>query len=582
MEVIKEGYLEKNISTDAFKKQYKKFYFVLKKDRENSSTKTLEYFKDNNNWTKKEPKGVCNLYSQYNVHIKLKQKRKFIFEIISVDKSHELMTTDETTGEEWVELLTEGLAIETFNVILMRYPKAAENYVKDMKGTVQLKIDDSSVTLLSNNGPAVYWRFSIIRKYKMNNGLVILEVGKKSITGEGEFYFDTTDPKRLYDILDRAVRERVKKRGIVPNTNAKGNCPLVEKRMNSHLVDNRFNTNKAGNAEPNDSAYDHLSHVANHLAKPSTPPPNSGNTYDSLFSTTRMVTQRRSEPQIAPFLNNTKLLNGKTKITSSAGTPPATPTISEDMYVQMDSSPTSESKKPIPPPLRTKPATALRSMGRSLDLETHPNDKRPVGKLINPPLRPKEEFAGGLNPKKKSTSTSDICDDSNNTYDVPKELSKSSNSDNKENQNSPTDEYNHLFEHPLKEVPKELSEYNHLTHNSPPKPLTRPNKLALNLKQELKTATNKIQLSPVSPVKEKKKPLRPARPAPLAPPLQKQQPVYDIPKSKISTLDYRDAGYNQVGDVILGEYQANITDTDGYIEIPSSLKSHSIYDIPRE
>lgn len=165
---------------------------------------------------------------------------------------------------------------------------------------------------------------------------------------------------------------------------------------------------------------------------------------------------------------------------------------------------------------------------------------------------------------------------------MPKELSKSSNSDNKENQNSPTDDYNHLFEHPPKEVPKELSEYNHLTHNSPPKPLTRPNKLALNLKQELKTATNKIQLSPVSPVKEKKKPLRPARPAPLAPPLQKQQPVYDIPKSKISTLDYRDAGYNQVGDVILGEYQTNITDTDGYIEIPSSLKSHSIYDIPRE
>ena len=321
MEIMKAGYLSKNISTNTNKKQYKKFYFVLKRDRENSSKKTLEYFKDENSCVKKEPKGVFNLYSQYNVGIKPRQKKKFIFEVVGVSKSHELMTTDETTGNEWVKLLTEGIVMQTFSVIKMSYPPTAQKYVKDMKGTVLLKIDESSVTLLSNNGPAIYWEFSVIRKYKMNNGLLILEVGKKSITGEGEFYFDTPDPKRLYDVLNRAVSESAKKREIIPKTNTRGDYPLMEKRLNFHWIDNKCDTNKTnktGKVEPNDSTYNHFSHVPDHLEEPSTHTPSSKSTYDPLFSSTRMVTQQSSDTEIAHILNNTKLLTNKTKITSSA------------------------------------------------------------------------------------------------------------------------------------------------------------------------------------------------------------------------------------------------------------------------
>ena len=135
MEVMKTGYLKKNMSTNKYKKQYKKFYFILKRDIENSSKKTLEYFKNENSSVKKKPKGVCNLYSQYNIHIKLKKERKFIFEIVGVDKSHELMTTDETTGKEWVDLLTEGLVIQIFSIIKMHYPpissKLCERYERN-------------------------------------------------------------------------------------------------------------------------------------------------------------------------------------------------------------------------------------------------------------------------------------------------------------------------------------------------------------------------------------------------------------------------------------------------------------------
>ena len=944
MEIMKAGYLSKNISTNTNKKQYKKFYFVLKRDRENSSKKTLEYFKDENSCVKKEPKGVFNLYSQYNVGIKLRQKKKFIFEVVGVSKSHELMTTDETTGNEWVKLLTEGIVMQTFSVIKMSYPPTAQKYVKDMKGTVLLKIDESSVTLLSNNGPAIYWEFSVIRKYKMNNGLLILEVGKKSITGEGEFYFDTPDPKRLYDVLNRAVSESAKKREIIPKTNTRGDYPLMEKRLNFHWIDNKCDTNKTnktgkvepndstynhfshvpdhleepsthtpsskstydplfsstrmvtqqssdieiahilnntklltnktkitssainnhdtnktnkignvepsdatydhlsyvldhlatpstpppskkstydllfsstrmvtkqssdpqiahilnntkllndktkitlsainnhdanktnktGNVEPNDSpydhlshsakdlaepstppfgskntydllfsstsmatqqksepqiapilnstkqlcgkskiassevsnhntnkttktekvepndsTYDHLSHVLNHLTKPDTPPPSSENTYDLLFSSTRMVTQESCNPQIANILNNTKLLSHKTKITSSAInnhdankanktgkvepndsiydnfshvsdhfvepiTPPssskntydllfsptnmvrqqkvdpqiahilnstkvlsgkskitlsannnhdinktnktenvepnvstynhlshvldhlakfnthlpsskntydslfsstrmvkqskfdlqitpflsntkllscetvaslgimvpATPVIFENMYVQIDLCQTSEIKNPIPPSSRIRPA--LLSMGLSLASEMYLSDKIPFGKFINPTLLPKEDSAGVLNTKNTSTSNSDICDDSNNIYEVLKDPCKLSNNNNKENENSSPNEYHRLFEYPPKQVPNKLPEYNRLKLISRPKHLARTNKIGL-------------QISPVPLLKNKKKPLRPVCPPPLPPPLQKQQPIYEIPTSK--------------------------------------------------
>ena len=721
MEVMKAGYLKKNISTNTYKKQYKKFYFVLKRDIENSSKKRLEYFKDENSCVKKEPKGVCNLYSQYNIHIKLKQDRTFIFEIVDVDKSHELMTTNETTGKEWVELLTEGIVIQIFSVIKMHYPSSAQKYVKDMKGTVLLKIDESCVTLMSNSGPAIFWEFSVIRKCKMNNGLVILEVGKKSITGEGEFYFDTSDPKRLYDVLDRAVRERQKKRGIVPNSNtnetnktrnvepdgstyeclshvpdhiAKPSTPqpssentndslfsstriAIQKRSDPQIapilnntklligktkilssVGNSYDTNKTNktaNLEPNDPTYDHLSHAPNQPANLSTPSPSSKNTYDSLLSSKRMITQQKPDTQIAPILNNTEFLSGKTTITSSVGnsydnnnkanqtgnaelnnstydhlshvsnylkkssthppsskniydslffatrmvtqeksdlksaynlnntklvndkakirlsavdshdtkktnkggnlkpnlpehlakpstqtpsnkntygllfsstrmitqqrsdsqippflnntkllsctssavTPLATPTISKSIYVEMDLCQINDINKPIPLWSRSRPATALRSMGLSLDSEMDLNDKLLVGKFINPTPRPREESTG----------------DSNNMYEVLKEHSKLSNDNNQENRNSSPNECSHLFENPPKEVSNKLSECNHLKCSSPPKLLPRTNKLGL-------------QISPVSPLKNKKKPLRPVRPPSL------QQPVYEIPRTK--------------------------------------------------
>ena len=47
-------------------------------------------------------------------------------------------------------------------------------------------------------------------------------------------------------------------------------------------------------------------------------------------------------------------------------------------------------------------------------------------------------------------------------------------------------------------------------------------------------------------------------------------------------LDHCDTGYKQAGDIILEEYQANITFTGGYMEMSLSPKSHSIYDISIE
>ena len=243
-----------------------------------------------------------------------------------------------------------------------------------------------------------------------------------------------------------------------------------------------------------------------------------------------MVTQRKSDPQIVPFLNNAKLLSCKT-VASSAVMPPVTPTVLENMQEQMHLCQTSEIKTPIPLSLRSRPATALRSMELLLNSEMYHNEKLPVGKLINPTLRPKEESTGVLNNKNTSTSNNDICDNSNNMYEVVKEPCQLSNDNNKENHNNLPNEHNHLPEHPPKEAPKKLPEYKHLKRNFPPKPLARTNKFGL-------------QESLLPPFKSNKKPLRPSRLPPLTLPLQKQQQIFEIPRTIMNALDSRDPSYN--------------------------------------
>ena len=292
-----------------------------------------------------------------------------------------------------------------------------------------------------------------------------------------------------------------------------GKSKITLSTNNSHDINK---TNKTENVEPNVSTYNHLSHVLDHLAKSNTHLPSSKDTYDSLFSSTRMVKQPKFDPQITPFLSNTKLLSCET-VASLGIMVPATPVIFENMYVQIDLCQTSEIKNPIPPSSRIRPA--LLSMGLSLVSEMYLSDKIPFGKFINPTLLPKEDSAGVLNTKNTSTSNSDICDDSNNIYEVLKDPCKLSNNNNKENENSSPNEYHRLFEYPPKQVPNKLPEYNRLKLISRPKHLARTNKIGL-------------QISPVPLLKNKKKPLRPVCPPPLPPPLQKQQPIYEIPTSK--------------------------------------------------
>ena len=292
-----------------------------------------------------------------------------------------------------------------------------------------------------------------------------------------------------------------------------GKSKITLSTNNNHDINK---TNKTENVEPNVSTYNHLSHVLDHLAKSNTHLPSSKDTYDSLFSSTRMVKQPKFDPQITPFLSNTKLLSCET-VASLGIMVPATPVIFENMYVQIDLCQTSEIKNPIPPSSRIRPA--LLSMGLSLVSEMYLSDKIPFGKFINPTLLPKEDSAGVLNTKNTSTSNSDICDDSNNIYEVLKDPCKLSNNNNKENENSSPNEYHRLFEYPPKQVPNKLPEYNRLKLISRPKHLARTNKIGL-------------QISPVPLLKNKKKPLRPVCPPPLPPPLQKQQPIYEIPTSK--------------------------------------------------
>ena len=72
-----------------------------------SGTQTLEYFKDKE-WRKQEPKGVLTLFSGYTAYKVIDSKKKFTFEVKTMDNFFVLSATNEEGREKWIEVLQKG------------------------------------------------------------------------------------------------------------------------------------------------------------------------------------------------------------------------------------------------------------------------------------------------------------------------------------------------------------------------------------------------------------------------------------------------------------------------------------------
>eukprot|EP00794_Sanderia_malayensis_P006450 gene6450-7182_t len=210
MDVLHEGYLEKCLNPDENKREWKKRYFVLKKAI-GSGTQTFEYYKEKE-WRKQEPKGVLTLFAGYTTVKVNDPKKKHTFEVKTIDGFFTLSAGTEESRDTWLETLRQHSAGKIFNITLEVTAKSKELDIANEQCALQ--ITSSSVLLLLGSGPAISWPFNCIRRYKCHPGIFLLEVGRKAPTGEGEFRFITQEGQDIFEILGKAVSNRMSaKRG---------------------------------------------------------------------------------------------------------------------------------------------------------------------------------------------------------------------------------------------------------------------------------------------------------------------------------------------------------------------------------
>jgi len=628
MEIIFEGHLERN-NLSGSGKEWKRGYCLFRK-HPTTGSKVLEFYKDSN-WTKAEPKAVCNLLSEYDVsYVAGSTKKRFVFELRTVDQAYELGAPGEALRQQWIEALNNAKGalnnssinnvIQTFNVVLIN-EDLVQRHLDGFTGTCQLMITDAEVVVVAAGQTKIRWKFSTIRRYKSQTGTFVIEVGRKAQTGDGEFRFDTSNPNDLFTVLEEAVKNRIRAKGIEISTLTPNNqdtlSPKVKLALSYSPPTVSRNGGRMGSPPANhrqftaDTEYSHLNQI-----KASTEA-NKSSDYDSLFnSSDRLRHQRKSEPVFPspPFLNNTRKLTANTHISAE---PPE-----EEMYEKMNAAAAAKAREQAKLNDR-KPTTVARPL-------PVPRPKPALPPVNAPPKLPLT--------KSRSTPLED------STYDNPN--SKNKNTSGKQNL-SIDKEYDSLFNKANTQTSSVGEEaYSHLNHTTLQQPTAKLNPL-INKKASSfdndgsvndqtydipkPKISNMIKKSP--PPQPSRKPVaRPQRSAPLPPPgramgnetknkLGNHPPLPSSPgrpsknlnnsagatDSLIMQLKQRNLGlggnkpdindgerlydntssvtapegYNVVGDVLLGEYRPLHSDADGYVTVPESRTEDDIYQVPK-
>lgn len=560
MEVILEGFLERNNVLS--NKEWKRGYCVFRKNPI-SGNKVLEFYKDSN-WQKSEPRAVCNLLSNYEIsHSGNSTKKRFVFSLRTVDQEYELGAPSESMRDVWMHELVKAKGlfndrsiqniIQTFNVVLLNEDFIIKHLNGSM-GTCQLVITDAEVILATGNTVKIRWKFSTIRRYKSQTGTFVLEVGRKAPTGEGEFRFDTANPVQLFDVLEKAVKDRIRAKGIEIGT-LSSPSETPPKLPSTLQLQPHLSSPTRGTAPSHvGSEYSHLNHQ---IQKPSCPQPAD---YDMLF-TNRLNNQRKSEPNIKPpFLNNTRKLTSDTKISTGDQYP-------EEAYERMNAAKDLPKPRqgPLPPP-RAK-ATLKKSLSTPLEDSTYdsPTNK---SKTINNQANQSADYDSLFSSTAGKSNNDDVSNDS---------------------------QYSHLNQLPVRRPalqPLPVNIANDDTYDTPqhkPQPSVR------------KPLSKPLRAAPLPP---------PARVEPKRPPrnttlsssagsgdsvimqLKKRNvqvnrsfdehtpgfEFYDTPVSVITP-----EGYNQVGDIIKGGHMQVEKDADGYVTVPDSepVTEDGIYQVPK-
>lgn len=213
--VLFEGTLDK-CTVEHGKKDWKRRRFVFKHILD-SNIRSLEFYATGTkNWRKAEPKGVLALYPGYEVLKVSEPKRRFVFEIKTVDHTHRLAAHSEDELNQWILVLERESIVNSFFVA----PEVNEQMVKlGASDTCHLQVANNELRLLcaKDGRLLVAWPFTCLRRYMSTPGKFIVEAGRRAPTGEGKFTFHTPQHDDVYKVLDNVIKSRA---GHKPDTSS--------------------------------------------------------------------------------------------------------------------------------------------------------------------------------------------------------------------------------------------------------------------------------------------------------------------------------------------------------------------------
>ncbi|XP_031558385.1 uncharacterized protein LOC116294854 [Actinia tenebrosa] len=252
VKVLHEGNLEKCSSADDHgKKDWKRRYFVFKYFPA-SSTRCLEYYKDKS-WRKQDPKGVLTLHPGYEVVKVHDSKRKYVFDVKTVEHVFRLSANNEDELNKWI------LTLERENIVKSFIVEPVPSGVMNRTGATEkchLHITDTEVRLISaqDGNQFVAWPFTCLRRYMSSRGKFSLEAGRRAPTGEGNFVFITPQHDEIYKLLDNVIKSRAGNNVPIPMP---PNQPAKVQRSES-MQSTLSIQSVASTAVPEEDGYDHL------------------------------------------------------------------------------------------------------------------------------------------------------------------------------------------------------------------------------------------------------------------------------------------------------------------------------------
>ena len=101
--------------------------------------------------------------------------------------------------------------VKIFSVVIEETSQTMKT-LGDIKGQVTLQITHANLLLVSGTQTVASWPFNCIRRYKCHSGIFLVEVGRKAPTGEGLYRFFTNQGDEIFDVLAKAVNQRMSRK----------------------------------------------------------------------------------------------------------------------------------------------------------------------------------------------------------------------------------------------------------------------------------------------------------------------------------------------------------------------------------